>query len=77
MYLISEIREYYKNGYLTRRPSIIIDKEIYEYTDLKSNSLNLWKKDIYSIWVIPTVDQSISNQIQIITINYQRSQEKE
>jgi hypothetical protein len=77
MYLISKIKEYQKNGYLTRRPSILIDNEIYKYTDLRSNSLNLWKNDISSIWVIPTVDEGISNQIQIITKKYQESQDKE
>ena len=77
MYLISKIREYQKNGYLTRRPTILIDKEIYKYTDLKLNSLNIWKNDISSIWVIPTVDGGISNQIQIITKKYQESRDKE
>jgi hypothetical protein len=77
MYLISKIKEYQKNGYLSRRPTILVDKEIYKYTDLKSNSLKIWKNDISSIWVIPTMDEGISNQIQIITKKYQKSQDKE
>ena len=76
-YLISKIKEYQKNGNLTRRPSILIDNKIYKYTDLRSNSLNLWKNDISSVWLIPTVDEGISNQIQIITKKYQESKDKE
>lgn len=77
MYLISKIKEYQKNGNLTRRPSVLIDNEIYKYNDLRSNSLKLWKNDISSIWVIPTVDEGISNQIQIMTKKYLESKDKE
>jgi len=77
MYLISKIREYQRSGFLSRRPTILIDKEIYRYSDLKSNSLNIRKDDISSIWVIPTVDEGISTQIQIITKKYQDSHDKE
>jgi hypothetical protein len=75
-YLISEIKEHQKNNQLTKRPTLLIDAEVFTYNELRKAKIKISKVDISSIYVVPMATEDISNAIQIITKTYQNSQEE-